>query len=119
MMNSQKIVLWIALMLFPMLANAGETYTPFNGECRVAGPLAFGDIEEGTSHFYLHLTGDSAESLFQSMDVKVIDDECAGKGTKIKSIGEMECTQSADKKKYECYFSINLKKQEIERGVSC
>ena len=57
MKRSQKTVLWFVLMLFPVLANAGETYTPFNGEYRLAGPLTFGDIEEGASHFYLHLTG--------------------------------------------------------------
>ena len=106
-------------LLFPVLANAGETYVPFKGEYRVAGPLAFGDIEEGTTHFYLHLTGDSAKALFQSIDVKAIDDECAGYGTKIKYIGEKQCSESANKNKYECYFSINLIDQKIERGVSC
>lgn len=77
-MDIEKLLLWIAIILFPVLANAGEAYSPIQGEYRVAGPLAFGDIEEGSSHFYLHLTGNSAKSLFQSMDVKAIDDECLG-----------------------------------------
>jgi hypothetical protein len=85
----------------------------------LAGPLVFSDIEEGTSHIYMHLTGDSVKALFQNMDIKAINDECTGKGTKIKYIGEMQCTESANKKKYECHFSINLKEQKVELGVSC
>ena len=49
--------------------------------------------------------------LYQNMDVKAIDDECTGKGSRVKSIEDMQCTESANMKKYECYFSINLKKQ--------
>ena len=38
----------------------------------MAGPLAFGDIEQGSSNFYLHLTEGPAKALYL-IEIKAIN----------------------------------------------
>ena len=51
------------------------------------------------------------------MSVEPIEDECTG--GMAKHIQHMQCLYFAGDETYECHFSINIAKQEIEYGIAC
>ncbi|MFC1747795.1 hypothetical protein ACFL2V_03225 [Pseudomonadota bacterium] len=73
--------------------------------------------EQKYSHYRFQLKGKSAEDLYLAMKSKPIVDECTG--GLAKNIGDMQCLFYKSSGSYECHFSINIAKQEIEYGVVC
>ena len=73
--------------------------------------------QKNNTHFRLQLTGDSARDLYNAMPVEPIEDECTG--GMAKHIQHMQCLYFAGDETYECHFSINIAKQEIEYGIAC
>ena len=117
---------WIGLLgvvvcgfgYFEVPAEAGENYLPMQGKYRMAGRLAFGDIDEGDSHIYIQVTGKTAQALYESMKTPAQKNEC-GESGKVKWVENMKCTQSRNGKKFACGFSINVPKQTIELASTC
>jgi hypothetical protein len=103
---------------FAVPSEAGESYLPMQGKYRMAGRLAFSDIEEGDSHIYFQLSGKAAKTLYESMKVPAQKNEC-GENGKIKWVENMKCTRSKNGKQYACGFSINVPKQTIELASTC
>jgi len=118
--------IWVGLLgvvvcglgYFEVPAAAGENYLPMQGKYRMAGRLAFGDIDEGENHIYIQLTGKTAQALYESMKTPAQKNECGERG-KVKWVENMKCTQSKNGKKYACGFSINVPKQTIELASTC
>lgn len=75
--------------------------------------------EEGNTRFRIHLTGNAAEDLYRSMNVKPVDDICLDDGSVSKMIGNMQCTYLKKTGQYECRFSIDVAKQKIDYGWAC
>lgn len=75
--------------------------------------------EPSNTHLMMYLTGESAKTLWNAMKVKPRFDVCADDGTLSKNIGAMQCSQSHDKKKFQCWFSIDIKNQKIASGWVC
>jgi hypothetical protein len=119
-------VVWIGLLgiivcsgfFFDVPVEAGEDYLPIQGKYRMAGRLAFGDIEAGNSHVYIQLTSNTAKALYEGMKVPAEKDECSESG-KVKWIKNMKCTRSRNGKKFTCGFSVNIPKQSIGLASTC
>lgn len=75
--------------------------------------------EPQDTHFYLHLEGAAAKTLWEAMRTKPVYDECQDDGSTTKMIGNMQCTESKDKTEYDCYFGIDVQNQKIVAGVTC
>jgi hypothetical protein len=73
--------------------------------------------EPRDSHLRIQLTGDAARDLYLTMKVVETPDECTG--AMAKRVGEMQCLFFQGEKNYECHFSVDVMKQEIEYGVAC
>ena len=100
--------------------NAGE-YRPLQGSFMVGGATLIDPPadEPSNTHYYLFLTGDSAKSLYEAMNVTAIHDECRDDGSLIKVIDNMQCLVSVDQADYQCTFGIDLDKQTIKSGSGC
>lgn len=99
-------------------SQAGENYLPVEGKYRMAGRLAFGDIEKGDSHIYFQLTGKTAKTLYNSMKTPAQKNECV-ENEKVKWAENMKCTRSRNGTRYACEFSINVPRQTIELASTC
>ncbi len=97
------------------LADSGDPGRPLTGAFRLAGPLQFGDIENGNSHFYFYLDGDVARSMYDSLTSEPVDNECGG--GLVKRAGALECTRSSEE--YRCEFSIEHKTLSIGIASTC
>ena len=116
-------ILFLGMMVFDwgfsaVSLEAEESYLPMQGKYRMAGRLAFGDIDEGDSHIYFQLTGKTAKALYDSMKTPAQKNECA-EGEKVKWVENMKCARSKNGKRYACEFSINVPKQTIELATTC
>ena len=121
-MTLNRVLFSILVLLILYSSSKAElTYSPIKGEIAIYGKYMV-DLppnEPKDSHIYLHLEGDSAKTLWNSIKVKPEYDECLDNGSKTKRIGNMQCTQSGDGKTFDCYFSIDVQKQSIEIGTTC
>ena len=116
-------ILFLGMMVFDwgfsaVSSEAGENYLPMQGKYRMAGRLAFGDIDEGDSHIYFQLTGKAAKALYDSMKTPARKNECV-ESEKVKWVENMKCARSKNGKRYTCEFSINVPKQTIELATTC
>ncbi len=110
----------LALMVVSSFAYA-VTHGQLTGTYRIGGKTFYDPPEEEpqNTHIYIQLTGSTAKDMYNVMDAKPQYDICVDNGSKTKTIGEMQCTRSADGKDYRCWFGVDLKRQKITRGVVC
>jgi len=110
----------IIFLMLHLVAGARE-YHPLTGSYSIGGKTFYDapDHEPNDTHMYFEFSGSAAKDLFESMKTKPIRDVCANDGSLTKRIQEMQCTQSADRKKHRCWFGIDVKKQSITNGVVC
>jgi hypothetical protein len=73
--------------------------------------------EAKDSHWRVQLRGTPARELFEAMKGPGTKDECTG-GT-LRRAGAMRCVRLASPRRYECDFSIDLRRQTIGYGVAC
>jgi len=123
-MKHWRVLFTVALFLIGITAGTSATSIlpkALKGDYFIWGKTLIDPpkIEPKNTHFYLHLEGASAKALWKTMKVEPVYDECLDDGSTTKIIGNMQCTESKDKTCYDCYFSIDVEKQKIERGVSC
>lgn len=87
----------------------------FHGESLIDPP----QDEPRDTRINFDLTGNTARQLYEKMQVPATTDSCLSDEGKsfVKTIGEMTCIKTG--KKYECYFSIDIKNQKIAAGIVC
>jgi hypothetical protein len=110
----------IIFLMLHLVAEARE-YQPLTGSYSIGGKTFYDapDHEPKDTHMYFEFSGSVAKDLFESMKVHPIRDVCTDDGSFTKRIKEMQCTQSADRQEYRCWFGIDVKKQRITNGVVC
>ena len=96
-------------------ADVDDSRTTLTGTFRLAGPLQFGDIEDGNSHFYFYLDGEVARSMYDSLNSDPVENECGG--GLVKRTGALECTRSSNE--YRCEFSLEHKMLSIGIASTC
>lgn len=74
----------------------------------MSGAIDSGGLIRDSTHFYVWMEGESAEAMFRYLPGKEWEDLCAGEGTMAKSHAGIQCTVSADRSEYRCYFAIDL-----------
>lgn len=113
----KMIIIFLSVVVSPIVFAAD--WNSLNGIYAVTslGYLDPSDNEQKDSHYRFQLTGKSAKDLYMAMKVKPITDDCTG--GMAKNIGDMQCLYFKDGPKYDCHFSINIAKQQIEYGVAC
>lgn len=111
-----KYLLLILLFVLPVQASEWKS---LSGTYAVTSADVIDPHENlpSDSHYRFQLTGSSAKDLYMAMKVKSEVDECTG--AMAKRIKEMQCLYFNTSATYECHFSINIEKQEIEYGVPC
>lgn len=97
------------------LADAVDSTAPLTGTFRLAGPLRFGDIEDGMSHFYFYLDGVAARTMYDALASEPSENEC-GVGL-VKRTGPLECTR--DDETYRCEFSVEQATARIGIASTC
>jgi hypothetical protein len=97
------------------MADTGDTRKPLTGTFRVAGPLQFGDIEDGNSHLYFYLDGEVAKSMYDSLTLESVENECGG--GLVKRAGALECTRLMED--YRCEFSLEHETQKVGIASTC
>jgi hypothetical protein len=75
--------------------------------------------EPKNTHAAFVIEGAAAKLLYDTIQAKPVEDECAGDGTLRKSAGKLSCYRRAEAGRYECDFAIDLKRQRIEAGLAC
>ena len=75
--------------------------------------------EPPDTHFRMTLTGAAAQDLYRSMKVRAKSNACGDAGSLLKTIGQMQCERSADGKRYQCSFAIDIAGQRITGGTVC
>lgn len=77
--------------------------------------------EPQDTHYYIHLEGESAESLYKIMKAEPEFDFCTS--SMEKRMGDISCIESnfdeSGNKNYECWFGIEIESQKITQGVIC
>ena len=108
-------LLMAAMPCVGLLADSGETTMPLTGAFRLAGPLQFGDIGDGDSHFYFYLNDDVAKSMYDSLTAEPTENEC--NGGLVKRVGALECTRSSNE--YRCEFSLEHRTLSVGIASTC
>ena len=108
-------------MVLSLLAASADaaTWKPLSGIYAIT-PESYLDPPEGEgprSHFRLQLTGEAARDLYHAMDVEAQVDDCTG--AMAKNAGNMQCLYFEAEDRFDCHFSIDLRRQEIDYGVAC
>jgi hypothetical protein len=106
----------ILFFIFSTFVVANE-YKPLSADYMIAGKIAFGDLEEGTTHLYIRVNNKAAIELYDSLDVEERIDECTTLLSKKE--GKIECYKSKDLSESYCIFAVNLKENKIEYGETC
>lgn len=75
--------------------------------------------EPKNTHYYLHLTGQSAQALYQMLTSQAKYDECLDDGSLSKQQGAIQCTASQDMHTYACYLAIDVERQTLATGAGC
>ena len=94
--------------------------SPLTGQFDLTGRTAIDPppSEPRDTHFRVHLTGESAKALFESMKVETKPQVCGDHPEREeKRLGATLC--STDYRVYECFFAINIEEQTIEGGWAC
>ncbi len=112
--NRLVISLLILIIVTSRLVYAAEWHK-VNGAYAISSKNMVSLIED--SHLKIQLKGDSARDLYMAMKTIEKPDECADGMSK--TAGEMQCIFYPAKKKYQCYFSIDIMQQKIEFGIPC
>lgn len=109
------------LLLLAVLPVAAWQYQALSGQYRIAGQTVIDPppSEAQDTHLHLELSGAAARDLYHAMKVDSQPDECAGNGTMIKTIGEMQCLRSQDGKEFQCSFAIDIVNQKITGAGVC
>jgi hypothetical protein len=68
---------------------------------------------------YVTLKGAGALQMYNSMQVKAVDDACRGGGRKYKLAGNVACSVARDGKSAVCDFGLNLKSGTASVGQPC
>ena len=71
------------------------------------------------THFRIFLTGESARTLYEHMDVEPTTIVCGEPEVPVKRIGSMSCISSPQADGYQCFFAIDIAKQVIAGGWAC
>lgn len=111
----------IVLLLLATLPVAAWQYQSLSGQYRIAGQTVIDPppSEAQDTHLHLALSGAAARDLYHAMQVDPKPDECAGDGTMVKIIGEMQCLRSRDGKEFQCSFAIDIANQKITGASVC
>lgn len=75
--------------------------------------------ERRDSHASFLVEGEAARRLYEALRVPEADDLCEGDGGRIKRAGNLACTRSADGRRHECDFAIDLVRGTLEAGRVC
>lgn len=111
-----KSYLFVLLLLFSIPSIANE-YLPINGKYRLAGKIAFGDIEPGNSHLYIKITGESAKKLYAAINAREDKEGCTP--TASKTAGNIVCHKHSNSFPGYCIFAVSIDENKIELGETC
>ncbi|MDZ7621289.1 MAG: hypothetical protein U5O69_02230 [Candidatus Competibacteraceae bacterium] len=119
----KKIVYSIILitgLLSHVFTHAGD-YQPLEGGFMVGGATLIDPSPQAprNTHYYIQLTGKSAEELYRLIDASAQYDECLDDGSMTKQQGAIQCTVSQDKVSHTCYFAIDVNRQILASGAGC
>ena len=119
----KRVAVFLVLMaglVSSMVADANE-YQPLEGNFMIGGATLIDPPPEEpkNTHYYLHLTGQSAQALYQMLAGPAKYDECLDDGSLSKQQGAIQCTVSQDKRTYACYFAIDVDQQTLATGAGC
>jgi hypothetical protein len=118
-MNS-RLPPWLAACLCAVasLGHAAD-WKPIQGTYAITAQSVVdpGEAEPKDSHIRFQLTGRAARDLYAAMKTAPKADECTG--ALMKQVGEMKCWQLKAPARYECAFSIDVMKQQVDYGVPC
>jgi len=114
-----KTLLLLLLLVVAGAALAGEQ--ALSGTWEIGGKTLVDPPpgEDQRSHFRVHLTGDAAKALYDTMKVVAVEDECLGDGTTIKFDGGIACSAHPGAEGHECSFAIDVTGQRVESAYSC
>lgn len=117
-----KILFTILFLCFSSSA-ISEGYPemePLTGQWDISGatPVDAPPNESRDTHFRVYLTGEPAKAIYIRMNSKPRE-LCGGEGTLSKYQGSMSCTLTKKNSTYECWFAIDINKQEISGGFAC
>jgi hypothetical protein len=103
---------FVALCLLgPTLAQAAQD-RPVNGKVYLVPNVSDPTV-------YVTLKGAGALQMYNSMQVKAVDDACRGGGRKYKLAGSVACSLARDGKSAVCDFGLNLKSGTASVGQPC
>ncbi len=107
-------------LLFSISAYAAERQA-LSGTYKIGGATFYDppSTEPQKTHLYIELTGAAARDLYNSIDTAAKPDECTGPKSRVKTIDAMQCTRYEDGQRHRCWFGVDIRKQEIVRGVVC
>jgi hypothetical protein len=99
---------------------AAEEPTSLRGSLFIAGktPLDPPPEEPNSTHAYMTIEGAAALKMYRAMKAKERDDACE-EGWRSKSIGELTCSISANRKEAHCDFSVDLVHGRLAGGRPC
>lgn len=89
------------------------------GRFFVSGPMGEGDLERDSTHFYVHMEGESARALYRYLPGEVTEWPCEDGHDWAKHLEAIICTANVDSTEHRCYFAIDMPKEELRRGVTC
>lgn len=91
------------------------------GQFDVSGKYVIDPLpgDPSDTHFRFYLTGESAKTLFEHMDVEPSTIVCGEPEGPVKKIGSMNCVGSPQADGYQCFFAIDIANQKIEGGWAC
>lgn len=112
------VVLLLAITAFPLHA---QQFKQLTGEYSIGGKTVVDPPpgEPRATHLYFALIGNTARDLYNSMGVAATSDACGDPGALLKSVGDMQCTRTADGNSYQCNFAIDIARQRITGGGAC
>jgi len=112
--------LFAALTVAAMIAVAADPKA-LTGSYQIAGATLIDPPpdEPANSHLYVELTGAAARDLYAALPAAPKADACAGPGARMKTAGDIQCTQYAGGQRHRCWFGVDLRKQTVTRGVVC
>lgn len=116
-----RVVLLATLAIAVATTAVAADRDALTGTYRIAGATLIDPPpdEPSNSHLYVELTGAAARDLYASIPAAPKADACAGRGARMKTAGDMQCTQYAGGQRHRCWFGIDLRKQTVTRGVVC
>lgn len=92
-----------------------------SGTYRIGGATFYDPPSEQpqNTHLYIELTGSAARDLYEAMAIPPRTDECTGPNVLAKVVGQMQCNQYESSKRFRCWLGVDVRSQDITRGVVC